>query len=70
MVEALRGSAVLTVSDAKAQAAATGIINFVVKDERVRFDIDDDAAMQNRLAISSKLLGIALNVKPRRAGKG
>jgi len=71
LVEALRGSSVLTVSDARAPVAAAGIINFVIKDERVRFDIDDDAAMQNRLAISSKLLGVALNVKPRRpAGKG
>ena len=67
VAEALRGSSVLTVSDVKASAGAVGIINFVVKDERVRFDIDDEAAAQNRLAISSKLLGVALNVKPRKA---
>jgi hypothetical protein len=67
VAEGLRGSGVLTVSDVKAPAGAVGIINFVVKDERVRFDIDDEAAAQNRLAISSKLLGVALNVKPRRA---
>ena len=67
VVESLRGSGVLTVSDVKAPAAVAGIINFVVKDQRVRFDIDDEAAMHNRLAISSKLLGVALNVKPRRA---
>jgi hypothetical protein len=67
VTEALRGSAVLTVSDVKAPAGASGIINFVVKDERVRFDIDDEAAAQNKLSISSKLLGIAVNVKPRRA---
>jgi hypothetical protein len=70
VVEALRGSGVLTVSDLKAPVAAAGIINFVIKDQRVRFDIDDEAAMQNRLAISSKLLGVALNVKPRRAVGG
>ncbi|HSV34537.1 MAG TPA: YfiR family protein, partial [Ramlibacter sp.] len=70
VAETLRGNSVLTVSDVKASGAAAGIINFVIKDERVRFDIDDDAAMQNRLAISSKLLGVALNVKPRRAGRG
>lgn len=68
VVEALRGSGVLTVSDVKAGAPQTGVINFVIKDQRVRFDIDDEAAMHNRLAISSKLLGVALNVKPRRAG--
>lgn len=68
--EALRGSSVLTVSDGRSPGAATGIINFVIKDDRVRFDIDDEAAAQNRLAISSKLLSVALNVKPRRAGEG
>jgi hypothetical protein len=65
IAEALRGSGVLTVSDIK--GPATGIINFVVKDERVRFDVDDEAAAQNKLAISSKLLAVALNVKPRKA---
>jgi hypothetical protein len=52
---------VLTVSDARG-----GIINFIIKDNRVRFDIDDEAAAQSGLNISSKLLGIALNVKPRK----
>lgn len=70
ITEALRGSSVLTVSDGRSPGAATGIINFVIKDDRVRFDIDDEAAAQNRLAISSKLLGVALSVKPRRAGEG
>lgn len=70
IVEALRGSSVLTVSDGRSPGVATGIINFVIKDDRVRFDIDDEAAAQNRLAISSKLLSVALNVKPRRVGEG
>jgi hypothetical protein len=35
----------------------------VVKDNRVRFDIDDEAAEQNALTVSSKLLSLALNVK-------
>jgi len=69
VLEAVRGSSVLTVSDVRPPAAATGIINFVVKDERVRFDIDDEAAAQNRLAVSSKLLSLALSVKPRRGGR-
>lgn len=69
LVDALRGSGVLTVSDLRAPSGAVGIVNFILKEERVRFDIDDDAAMQNRLVISSKLLGVALNVKPRRAGR-
>ena len=70
IIEALRGSSVLTVSDGRSPGVATGIINFVIKDNRVRFDIDDEAAAQNRLAISSKLLSVALSVKPRRVGEG
>ena len=70
IIEALRGSSVLTVSDGRSPGVATGIINFVIKDDRVRFDIDDEAAAQNRLALSSKLLSVALSVKPRRVGEG
>jgi hypothetical protein len=69
-IEALRGSSVLTVTDSRSPGMSAGIVNFVIKDDRVRFDIDDEAAAQNRLAISSKLLGVALSVKPRRAGEG
>jgi hypothetical protein len=62
VMDAVRGSSVLTVSDAR--GADTGaIINFVIKDNRVRFDIDEEVAAQNRLSVSSKLLGLALNVR-------
>jgi hypothetical protein len=37
----------------------------VIHDNRVRFEIDDAAAARNGLTISSKLLGLALSVKPR-----
>lgn len=63
-IEALRGSAVLTVTDARG-AGTAGVINFVVKDNRVRFDVDDEAAAQDGLTLSSKLLSLALNVKSR-----
>jgi hypothetical protein len=66
VLEGVRGTPVLTVTDTKPGSGPVGIINFVVRDERVRFDIDDEAAAQNKLAISSKLLAIALSVKPRR----
>ena len=62
-LETVQGGNVLVVSDAASQAAAGSIINFVIKDNRVRFDIDEEAAVKNVLAISSKLLGLALNVK-------
>lgn len=67
LLAAVRGSPVLTVTDARTGAAAKGIISFVLRDNRMRFDIDDEAAAQNGLAISSKLLSLALNVKPRQA---
>jgi len=63
ILETLRGSSVLTVSDGRASGTATGIIHFVIKNDRVRFDIDDEAAAQNGLVISSKLMSLALNVK-------
>ena len=65
IIESVRGSGVLTVSDARGGTNAAPAISFVVKDNRVRFNVDEEAAAQNGLAISSKLLGLALNVKPR-----
>lgn len=66
IIAAVRGSWVLTVTDARGGGgAAKGIINFVIKDNRMRFEIDDEAAAQNGLGISSKLLSLALNVKLR-----
>jgi hypothetical protein len=61
-IDAVRGTNVLTVSDVRG-AQSGAIINFVINDNRVRFDIDEEAAAQNGLAISSKLLQLALNVK-------
>ena len=64
-LDTIRGTNVLTVTDA--HGPETGIINFVVKDNRLRFNIDDDAADQNGLVLSSKLLSLAVNVKLRQA---
>lgn len=63
ILNAVRGSPVLTVSDNGDANAA--VINFVVTDNHVRFDINDEAAAQNGIAISSQLLKLALNVKRR-----
>jgi len=65
LLAALKGSDVLTVTDATADGADAGIINFVVRDNHVRFDIDDAAAASVGLVISSRLLNVALDVKPR-----
>lgn len=64
-LSSLRGSAVLTITDAPGAEAGVGIINFVVKDDRVRFDIDEAAAAASGIAISAKLLNLALNVRRR-----
>jgi hypothetical protein len=62
----VRGTPVLTVTDSATTARAGGIIHFVIVDDRVRFAIDIAAAAENRLAISSKLLGLAVAVKSER----
>jgi hypothetical protein len=60
-----RGLPVLTVTDAARGNAAKGIIHFVVANNRVRFEIDDAAAARHELRISSKLLSLAITVRPR-----
>ena len=65
-VDAVRGTSVLTVTDATATGSSESIIGFVVKDDHVRFNIDAHAAAVNGLTISAKLLGLALYVTPQR----
>lgn len=65
ILAALHGAGVLTVTDLPESSDPKGIINFVIKDERVRFDIDDAAAASDGLTISSRLLNLAVSVKPR-----
>jgi hypothetical protein len=65
VLAAVRGAPVLTVTDAVRDPRAKGIINFVIVDNRVRFEIDDRAAADNGLTISSKLLSLAVYVRPR-----
>jgi hypothetical protein len=62
---ALRGAPVLTVTDSIRDPDAKGIINFVLRDNHVRFEIDDRAAAASGLTISSKLLSLAVDVRPR-----
>jgi hypothetical protein len=60
----LGGAPILTVTDGGQPA---GIIDFATVQGRVRFRIDDAAAAQDGLSISSKLLSLALSVNPRAA---
>ena len=60
------GTGVLTVTEAEAAGQTDSIIRFVIDDNHVRFAIDVDAAAQNGISVSSKLLSLALTVNPRR----
>ena len=62
---ALRGAPVLTVTDG---AMDPGVIDFAVVGGRVRFRVDDEAAAENGLTVSSKLLSLAISVRPRKGG--
>ncbi len=62
---AVRGAPVLSVTDAAMSPDAKGIVHFVVVDNRVRFEIDAQAASASGLKISSKLLDLAVNVRRR-----
>lgn len=62
---ALRGSPILTVADSASNQRVSAIIKFVTGDNRVRFDIDDAEAAQDRLFVSSKLLELARSVRKR-----
>jgi hypothetical protein len=55
----LKGSGVLTVGETQGFTADGGVINFKLEDGKVRFEIDVDAAGQEHLRISSKLLSLA-----------
>lgn len=62
VVAALRDRPVLTVGDHAGFVGAGGMIEFVLRERRVRFRIDQSAAARAGLAISAKLLGLAERV--------
>lgn len=64
MLHALRRQPTLTVTDARL-GRSHGMIHFVVTEGRVRFEIDEAAATARGIAISSRLLALAVNVKQR-----
>ena len=62
LAKTLKSAGVLTVSDIQGFAEKTGILQFRIIDNRVRFEINLDAANRARLKISSKLLKVAEKV--------
>jgi hypothetical protein len=59
ILKQLNGRPVLTVGEAPSFAGAGGMINFVVRNGKVRFDINMDSARKAGLRISSNLLQLA-----------
>jgi hypothetical protein len=62
LLASVRGKPVLTITEAARDGH--GIIGFLVVQDHVRFDIDDNLAQGSGLAISSKLLSLAHAVTP------
>lgn len=61
-LESLRGTGALTVGDSKGFVEQGGMINFVLENERVRFEVNHKAATAAGLKVSSKLLNVAKSV--------
>ncbi len=62
IITSLREHSVLTVSDMDGFLNAGGIINFLLEEKKVRFEINLKAAKQANLKIRSKLLRLAKRV--------
>lgn len=59
-IQSLRGAAVLTVGETDGFVESGGMVNFVQEANKIRFQINDEAAKAARLKISSKLLSLAV----------
>jgi hypothetical protein len=58
-IQLVKGLPILTIGEIPGFAKSGGIINLVVEDNRVRFEVNVDAARQAELNISSRLLALA-----------
>ncbi len=68
ILRSLRGASVLTVGDSAGFARMGGIINFVLDDSRVRFEINLQAAERAHLRLSAHLLTVATLIVPDEGG--
>jgi hypothetical protein len=59
ILESMRGAVALTVSDTEGFAEQGGMIDFLLDNDRVLFEVNRNAAEQAGLKISSKLLSVA-----------
>jgi YfiR/HmsC-like len=63
VLNGLRGTSALTVGESNGFAANGGVINFFVEENKLRFEINVEAARRTGLNVSSKLLALAKIVK-------
>ena len=63
ILDGLHGSSVLTVGDRQGFAERGGMINFLLEDDRVRFEVNQKAAEEAGLKLSSQLLSVAKRTK-------
>jgi hypothetical protein len=64
VVEAVKGLPILTVGEAPGFAERGGMIRLMLEDNRVRFEVNVEAAHEGNLNISSRLLTLARIIAP------
>lgn len=62
LIASLHNSAIVTIGDADRFAEQGGMIGFFWEDEKIRFDINLEAAEKTKLRISARLLSLARTV--------
>jgi hypothetical protein len=63
LAQAAQARSILTVSETDGALAQGSVINFVLAERRVRFEIALDSAEKSRLKLSSRLLAVAQQVR-------
>ncbi|MGP1665302.1 MAG: YfiR family protein [Rhodanobacter sp.] len=66
LLKAVRPFPVLTVTESEGALAEGSVINFVLIDQRVRFEISRESASRSKLRLSSRLLAVAQHVTEER----
>jgi hypothetical protein len=63
VLQSLRNTPVLTISEMERFGQMGGIINFITVEDKVQFEINPESAQQHKLKISSQLLKLARIVR-------
>jgi len=62
LLQSAQPFSILTVTESSGALERGSVINFVIADRRIRFEISRDSAEKNRLRLSSRLLAVARHV--------